>query len=127
MTRKTDVSKALDQYVGNKIRWYRIRAGFSQQDLAEKLQISYQQLHKYESGSNSVSASRLSEISDILSISVEKFFDGYNGADLCENAASDPISKEHLQLMKYLQQIKDPLALESIAQLIHSLSKAPKH
>lgn len=121
MSRKTEASKAIDQFVGNRIRYYRTLAGMSQHDLAKALDISYQQLHKYENGSNSVSASRLADIADILNIRVTDLFQGIHQAK--DFAGALPAyGREELLLMKYLEQIKDPAKRESLAAMLKSLS-----
>jgi len=53
----------------------------TQQQLAEKVGIKFQQIQKYETGMNRVSASRLWDIAEALSVPVAYFFDGVNGAD----------------------------------------------
>jgi transcriptional regulator with XRE-family HTH domain len=66
----------VDAHIGRRIRQVRIRQGVSQSLLAEHLVITYQQVQKYETGANRVSASRLFEISALLGIDVSFFFDG---------------------------------------------------
>ena len=66
----------VDLHVGKRIRHRRWIVGITQQQLAEKVGIKFQQIQKYESGSNRVSASRLWDISEILAVSVGFFFEG---------------------------------------------------
>ena len=68
-----------DVHVGRQITAIRIHSDFSQQRLAEKIGITYQQLQKYESGRNRVSASMLYEIGTALGISAGRFFEGLPG------------------------------------------------
>jgi DNA-binding transcriptional regulator YiaG len=65
----------IDILVGNRIRQKRLSIHLSQQQLADKLHISFQQLQKYESGQNRVSASRLWDLSQILNEPVGYFFE----------------------------------------------------
>lgn len=67
----------VDVYVGGRIRLRRIRAGISQEKLGMGLGISFQQVQKYEKGSNRVSASSLYRISTILHANPGWFFEGY--------------------------------------------------
>ena len=64
----------IDNLVGSKIRFYRKKIGFSQDVLAKQLNISAQQLQKYEKGINRVSASRLFVLSKILKIKIQDLF-----------------------------------------------------
>ena len=68
----------VDVHVGKRIRHRRWLVGMTQQQLAEKVGIKFQQIQKYETGMNRVSASRLWDISDVLGVSVSFFFDGLN-------------------------------------------------
>ena len=65
----------IDIYVGKRLRMRRCMLGLSLSDLAQKLGISYQQLQHYECGNNRVTASRLWDLSQVLKISVNFFFD----------------------------------------------------
>ena len=66
----------VDQHVGRQIRELRRRLNVSQQKLAEILGLTFQQVQKYEKGSNRVSASKLFEASTALGVSVDYFFTG---------------------------------------------------
>ena len=62
--------QGVDKIVGRNIRIYRLAKGLSQTDLANKLGITFQQIQKYEKGTNRVGSGRLFEISTILGVSV---------------------------------------------------------
>ncbi|WP_371171625.1 helix-turn-helix domain-containing protein [Aliiroseovarius sp. 2305UL8-7] len=66
----------IDRHVGKRIRGRRLLVGMTQQQLAEKSGVSFQQIQKYEMGTNRVSASRLFELAELLQCSVPSFFDG---------------------------------------------------
>lgn len=66
----------VDTHVGQRIRQRRWLVGMTQQELAELVGIKFQQIQKYETGANRVSASRLWDISEALSVPVESFFEG---------------------------------------------------
>ena len=66
----------VDVHVGKRIRHRRWLIGMTQQQLAEKVGIKFQQIQKYETGANRVSASRLWDISDAMEVPVSFFFDG---------------------------------------------------
>src|SRR6478736_6311259 len=65
-----------DKHVGNTVRMRRIMKGWTQQKLGDALGVSFQQVQKYERGTNRISASRLQRISDILQVPIEYFFEG---------------------------------------------------
>lgn len=67
-----------DKRVGEMLRERRINLGLSQQKLAEKVGVTFQQVQKYERGVNRVSASRLQQLSNALEVSVGYFFDNDN-------------------------------------------------
>ncbi|MEP2784318.1 MAG: helix-turn-helix transcriptional regulator [Pseudoruegeria sp.] len=66
----------VDVHVGKRIRHRRWMVGMTQQQLAEKVGIKFQQIQKYETGMNRVSASRLWDISETLDVPVSFFFEG---------------------------------------------------
>ncbi|MDG1288254.1 MAG: helix-turn-helix transcriptional regulator [Lentibacter sp.] len=66
----------VDVHVGKRVRHRRWLVGMTQQQLAEKVGIKFQQIQKYETGANRVSASRLWDISEVLDVPVSFFFEG---------------------------------------------------
>jgi transcriptional regulator with XRE-family HTH domain len=69
----------VDVHVGKRIRHRRWMNGVTQQQLAEKVGIKFQQIQKYETGMNRVSASRLWDIARALGVPVSFFFEGMDG------------------------------------------------
>lgn len=69
----------VDVHVGKRIRHRRWLVGMTQQQLAESVGIKFQQVQKYETGMNRVSASRLWDIASSLSVPVSFFFEGLGG------------------------------------------------
>lgn len=70
-----DDLKTLERRIGLKIRQKRLELGLTQQTLADKLGLSYQQVQKYETGLNRISAGRLSFVAKILLTPLDYFFD----------------------------------------------------
>ncbi|WP_298803598.1 helix-turn-helix transcriptional regulator [uncultured Lentibacter sp.] len=66
----------VDVHVGKRVRHRRWLVGMTQQQLAEKVGIKFQQIQKYETGANRISASRLWDISEVLDVAVSFFFEG---------------------------------------------------
>ena len=71
----------VDIHVGKRIRHQRWLTGGTEQQLAENVGIKFQQIQKYETGANRVSASRLHDIAAAMSVPVAFFFEGLDGAD----------------------------------------------
>ncbi len=86
----------VDTYVGQRIRDKRNERGMSQTEVANAIGVTFQQVQKYERGTNRVGASRLFDLSRILSVPIQYFFAGLNNQ-------STPIEKEDdnvIHLMK---------------------------
>jgi transcriptional regulator with XRE-family HTH domain len=66
----------LDKHVGSRMRMRRMMLGISQEKLGKELGLTFQQVQKYEKGTNRLGASRLQQISQILQVPVEFFFEG---------------------------------------------------
>jgi transcriptional regulator with XRE-family HTH domain len=66
----------IDKHVGSRVRMRRMMLAMSQQKLADALGLTFQQVQKYERGANRMGASRLQQMSDILQVPVEFFFEG---------------------------------------------------
>lgn len=74
----------VDVHVGKRIRHRRWLVGMTQQQLAESVGIKFQQIQKYETGMNRVSASRLWDIASSLSVPVSFFFEGLSDAPVAQ-------------------------------------------
>jgi transcriptional regulator with XRE-family HTH domain len=76
---KNDVNLVVDKHVGNRLRMRRVMLGMSQEALGGALDLTFQQVQKYEKGTNRISASRLQHLSQILQVPVPFFFEGAPG------------------------------------------------
>ena len=81
MSKKNTRTLEIDRHVGARIRQRRIMMGLTQQQLADLIGVTYQQAHKYERGINRVSAGRLFEIAQVLSVAVGHFYEGLDSTD----------------------------------------------
>ncbi|MCM2562708.1 helix-turn-helix transcriptional regulator [Lutimaribacter sp. EGI FJ00015] len=79
----------VDVHVGKRIRQRRWLVGMTQQKLAESVGIKFQQIQKYETGANRVSASRLWDIAEALDVDVSFFFEGLNTEHGNEGAGTE--------------------------------------
>ena len=85
--RKTKgIPDAVDKHVGKQLRSRRTLLGLSQEKLAEFVGVTFQQVQKYERGTNRVSASRLFSFSKILDVSIDYFYEGLEQATSSKNA-----------------------------------------
>lgn len=123
----------IDAHVGGRIRLRRNMLNMSQEKLGERLGITFQQIQKYEKGTNRVGASRLQAIANILGVPVAFFFEDAPGGDanlpggFAEEAASNGImefctSAEGLQLNRAFTKIADTKVRRRIIDLVRSLS-----
>ena len=93
----------VDVHVGKRVRHRRWMVGMTQQQLAERVGIKFQQIQKYETGMNRISASRLWDISETLGVPVSFFFEGLEDHHAAEDSAmpADLMSdKEALELVR---------------------------
>ena len=102
MAQKSAGKHPVDVHVGQRIRQRRWMTDTTQQQLAEKVGIKFQQIQKYETGMNRVSASRLWDIADALSCDVSFFFEGQGeDRERVEGAPGDLLAdKEALDLVR---------------------------
>ena len=91
----------VDVHVGKRIRHRRWMIGMTQQQLAEKVGIKFQQIQKYETGMNRVSASRLWDIAQAVEVPVSFFFEGLEDGQVLATVEGDILGdKEALQLVR---------------------------
>ena len=110
---------ALDALVGKRVRERRLRLGLTVQELAAVLGVPYQQLHKYETGANRLSAGRLFLLAEALGVEVGHFF-GEAGAG--EPAAPTGQRRALLELVRNFARIPDRQQQEAVARLARTLA-----
>src|ERR1700722_7520576 len=91
MRKKNRRPSSADVELGESIRAHRLIAGMSQSDLAGRLGVSFQQVQKYEKGTNRVGAGRLPQIAEIFNIPIGALFDVNANASLGESKGSAPV------------------------------------
>jgi transcriptional regulator with XRE-family HTH domain len=91
----------VDAHVGKRIRHRRWMVGMTQQQLADRVGIKFQQIQKYETGMNRVSASRLYEIAAALEVSIAFFFEGLEDGTQGRAAGADILGdREAMELVR---------------------------
>ncbi len=118
------LAKRVDARVGKRIRTRRTELGFTQEHLATALEISYQQVQKYETGTNRVSAGRLYQIARKLGVDVAYFF-GDVDADI-ETVPVEPLAhggtnRSTIEIARNFSEISDSGVRSAISGLIKSL------
>jgi transcriptional regulator with XRE-family HTH domain len=117
--RSTGRTQDVDRHVGARVRERRIMLGLTQQQLADLIGVTYQQAHKYERGINRISAGRLYEISHVLSVPVNYFFEGLDGET---SRAVSPCERMCLELARNFAQIPNEKHQEALSQLARVLA-----
>ncbi|WP_265516087.1 helix-turn-helix domain-containing protein [Nitratireductor luteus] len=122
----------IDIHVGSRIRLRRNMLGVSQEKLGDSLGITFQQIQKYEKGTNRVGASRLQAIASILNAPVSFFFEGAPGEDgtpapgMAEDGTAYVAdflnSSEGIQLNRAFVKIADPKVRRKVLDLVKALA-----
>ncbi len=113
----------IDVLVGKRIRLRRTQLLLSQTDVGQKLGVAYQQVQKYETGSNRVSCSRLYEISKILDVPVTFFFEVAGEACVELAVAKDSDARElkdGLRLVAAFRQIRNTVVRKNVVALVET-------
>jgi transcriptional regulator with XRE-family HTH domain len=118
----------IDKHIGNRVRTRRITIGMSQEKLGDALGLTFQQVQKYEKGTNRIGASRLLQIAHVLDVSIEFFFEGL--PDARTGTAGDSAMAEFLmipesdRLVRGFLRLKDGEARKKVTDLIDWLASA---
>jgi transcriptional regulator with XRE-family HTH domain len=127
----------VDSYVGQKVKSRRLMLGMSQQDLAHSVGLTFQQIQKYERGTNRISVSRLTEISAALKTPLDYFLEGtprlLPGKKLLLKSPAnkqsdvDPLlDRDVRQLVRSYLSIKKPALKKQLLQMARAISKERK-
>ncbi|MEM9232997.1 MAG: helix-turn-helix transcriptional regulator [Pseudomonadota bacterium] len=129
----------MDIHVGSRVRLRRMMRGMSQDRLGEELGLTFQQVQKYEKGVNRIGASRLFDISRILEVPVQFFYDDFGGNQdsamigLAESDAptyaeekgdffASLATPEGMQLARAYARISDPQVRRRVLDLVKALT-----
>ena len=123
----------IDKHVGSRVRMRRVLIGMSQERLGDALGLTFQQVQKYEKGTNRIGASRLQQISRILGMPVEFFFEGSPTVEQrvpegLNEVADTPYvadflaTNEGVQLNRAFLRIKDPKMRRRVVDLVHAIA-----
>ncbi len=114
--RGTGKPHPVDMHVGARVRMRRTLLGMSQTTLGDALGLSFQQVQKYEKGTNRILASRLYYLARVLDVPVEYFFDDMSA----EVAASSPAAKRRGRAKQPVSYEPDPMAKRETLELVRA-------
>jgi transcriptional regulator with XRE-family HTH domain len=129
----------IDKHVGARVRMRRMMLGMSQEKLGNSLGLTFQQVQKYEKGTNRIGASRLQQISHILQVPVSFFFEGAPTVATTQRAdgmieAPSPAyvsdflaTSDGLALTKAFMRISDTKLRRRIVDLVEQIAVSDKH
>jgi transcriptional regulator with XRE-family HTH domain len=125
-----DGANPIDIHVGKRVRMRRMMVAMTQEKLGDALGLTFQQVQKYEKGTNRISASRLQQISYVLQVPVPFFFDGLPHHDAGQHSAPSPdyvsdflATADGLLLTKSFMQIKQPKLRHCIVKLVEQIAE----
>ncbi|KAF8818731.1 helix-turn-helix domain-containing protein [Rickettsia endosymbiont of Cardiosporidium cionae] len=123
MARKNSYIQEIDKFIGEKIYSLRLAKGLSRQQLAKMIEVTHQQLQKYEKGLNRISVGRLIMISNALEEHFSHFHEGI------DNMSSHPVATKHqrmcIEVSRNFMKIPNPDHQSAINSLVKSLLKPP--
>ena len=136
MSGKPSIPNSIDEHIGQRMQLRRVMMGMSQKDLAKICGVTFQQIQKYESAGNRISASRLFELSAALETPVSFFFAGLPGyidreprngrlpkTHVCDGGTDDPLAKnESLQLINLYWKLANDDQREMVMKMLRALN-----
>ena len=119
----------VDSHVGGKIRLRRKFIGISQEDLGKSIDLTFQQVQKYERGSNRVSASKLHDIAKALNVPVQYFFEGYEAVAPADAPRETPpetllTTAEGAELAEAFPRLRNARHRRLVLDLVRALSES---
>ncbi len=111
----------IDQHVGARIRERRILMGYTQQQMANLIGVTYQQAHKYEKGINRISAGRLYSIAVALNVPISYFFEGLSPTD---SPVTSNRQRMCLEMARNFSSIENEKFQDALSHLARTLSEA---
>jgi len=113
-------SSEADKIVGRNVRVYRLAKGLSQTQLGEQLGVTFQQVQKYENGTNRIGSGRLMQISKALEVPITAFFEGADKPQQGKHASVfDRLAEpQSFRLIEAFSEIADPNVRRSLVELV---------
>ena len=128
-TEEKKTPNPVDRHTGSRVRMRRLMLGMSQTKLAEKIGLTFQQVQKYEKGTNRMGSSRLQQMANILKVPVTFFFEGAPGQLRLDGTAPSPAyvsdflaTTDGLTLTEAFMRIKDAELRRAIVHLVEDIA-----
>ncbi len=138
----SEIPHPVDVHVGQRLRLRRALMGLSQERLAELVGVTFQQIQKYERGANRIGSSRLYELSRVLAVPIDYFFEGLEETERSAPGLAEPAAgfrhetetrpepriidrRETLELVRAFNRIADPLVRRRLFDLAKALAEVP--
>ena len=126
----TKQASSFDQSIAKSVRSSRMRLGLSQTEVAARLGVSFQQVQKYENGTNRIGAGRLLEMARIFKVPIEEFFPPVDDVPQCREVPTQApndvadllLSGDGWRLSRAFLKIEDPRLRKTLIALIELLS-----
>ena len=126
----------IDVHVGARVKLRRMILGMSQETLGKSLGLTFQQIQKYEKGVNRIGASRIFELSKLLDVPIQYFYNDYGdtigaASDTARSDDGDMFmtlvnSPEGVQLCRSFSEIKDPQVKKRVLELVKSIAETER-
>lgn len=121
--RQSPFAKKVDVHVGERLRERRSLMGYTQESLASQLKLSHQQVQKYETGANRISAGRLYELAKTLGVNVGYFFDGFDEDMPMAEPKHGGTNRSAIEIAQNFSEIKDPTVKSTLSSLVKLLAQ----
>jgi len=117
----------VDVQVGRRVRAYRQAQGMSQSTLGEKVGVTFQQIQKYERGTNRIGSSRLKKVATVLGVGIAALFAEENGGQSGDDPLTEFIDQPHaIRLLKAFAAIADDKQRLALVRLTEGLAEHAK-
>jgi transcriptional regulator with XRE-family HTH domain len=117
------VKKDKRKTAGQLVKEFRRGKRMSQMELAERIGVSYQQVQKYEKGTNRISVDRLQQIANALDVPIKEFFSSEKWMVSETQAAYGKVSDDEQRLLHLFRSIKDKKTKRTLLELVKTMSK----
>lgn len=118
-----ETDEGIDIHIGQRLRGLRVARGLSQTDVAAKVDLSFQQIQKYESGKSRVTAAKLCSLAHALDIPVGFFFEEYQHYDKPGAVATNGLSEKAWLLAGQFDRIENPKTQAKVLALVKALTE----
>ena len=121
-SRQNPFAKRVDAHVGERLRERRSVMGYTQESLAHQLELSHQQVQKYETGANRISAGRLFELAKTLDVPIQYFFEGFDETMPAQPQKHGGTNRAAIEIAQNFNEITDQTVRSTLSSLVKTLA-----